>query len=510
MECQIRTNKEREVPMTKRKNSGYKKTGKKPNKSQKPYGKKDSAPGNQKGSPSKGKGKGNDARQRGGKSVTAEVTCSGLTTDGKGIAQWEGKQLEVEHLLPGEKAEVLVSKSGKFVNAELKRVVSPSEDRVTPPCPYFYECGGCQIQHMSNDAQMRFKQKTIDALMKPFGKPEPILTMDHPYGYRNKNNMTFGLNKERQVIGGLYAQNSHHIIPMDRCLIHDPKADEIVQTIKDYMKSTKMQPYNEDTGHGFLRHVLIKVGKVSGEIMVVLVAASSVFQGKNNFLKALRKAHPEITTMILNVNTRNDSMVLGNQEKVLFGKGTITDTLCGLEFEISARSFYQINPVQTEKLYSKAIEMADLTGKETVIDAYCGIGTIGLIASKKAGKVIGVEENNDAVKDAIRNSKRNGVKNARFHQGDAGEFMVQMAARGEKADVVIMDPPRSGSDEAFLSSVVKLKPKRVVYVSCNPETQARDLKYLVKNGYEVEGIQPVDMFPQTVHVEAVTKLVRKK
>ncbi|GAA0455658.1 23S rRNA (uracil(1939)-C(5))-methyltransferase RlmD [Alkalibacillus silvisoli] len=447
--------------------------------------------------------------KKGQKTVTAEVTCKGFTSNGQGLVDWEGKEIEVPYLLPGETAEVAVTTNGKFINTKVKRVIKPSEDRVKPPCRYYFKCGGCQIQHMSNEAQGRFKQQTINQLMKPFVKPEKVLTMDHPYDYRNKNHTTYGLNKDRQIIGGLYAQNTHRIFDMEKCLIHDPKADEINQTIKGMMKSFKMQPYNEDTRQGFLRHVLIKVGKISGEIMVVLVAASPIFKGKNNFVKALRKEHPEISTILLNVNDRDTSIVLGGQEKVLFGKGTITDTLCGMKFEISPKSFYQINPVQTEKLYGRAIEMAELTGQDTVIDAYCGIGTIGLVASQKAGKVIGVELNNDAVRDAIRNSKRNGVNNARFYQGDAGEFMVQMANRNEKADVVILDPPRSGSDEAFLSSVVKLKPKRVVYVSCNPETQARDMKYLVKNGYDVEEIQPVDMFPQTYHVESVAKLVRK-
>ncbi|MGP4108044.1 23S rRNA (uracil(1939)-C(5))-methyltransferase RlmD [Virgibacillus sp. L01] len=493
--------------MTKKKNSDSRKKGKNHNKSEKQYVARGSRT---EGGKSKGKQTANDSRKHSQKTVTAEVTCSGLTNDGKGIVQWEGKQLEVAHLMPGETAEVNISKKGRFFDTELKRVIKPSEDRANLSRSSFYEGVGCQIQHMNEHAQKRFKQKIIDELMKPFGKPEPIITMELPFYYRNKNVMTFGLNKKRQIICGLYAENTHQIIPMERSIIHDQKADEIIQTIKGMMKSFKMQPYNEDTGKGFLRHVLVRVGKKSGEIMVVLVAASPMFKGSNNFVKALRKAHPEITTILLNVNNRDTSMVLGKQEKVLFGKGTITDTLCGLKFDISAKSFYQINPVQTEKLYAKAIEMAELTGKETVVDAYCGIGTIGLIASKKAGKVIGVELNNDAVRDAIHNSKRNGVKNARFYQGDAGEFMVQMAARGEKADVVIMDPPRSGSDEAFLSSVVKLQPKRVVYVSCNPVTQARDLKYLVKNGYEVEGIQPVDMFPQTIHVECVSQIVLKE
>ncbi|WP_175614975.1 23S rRNA (uracil(1939)-C(5))-methyltransferase RlmD [Piscibacillus halophilus] len=477
--------------MSKRKNNGSKKRPHKPNQQVKKQNRPNTS-GNQGG---------------GKKSTIVEVTCQGLTNEGKGIIQWDGKQLEVEQLLPGETAEVAIYKKGRFFNAELKRLIKTSDDRVQPPFKD-HESGGCQIQHMTYEAQTQFKQKVVDDLMKPYGKPDPIITMDHPYDYRNKNVMTFGLNKKRQIISGLYAPNSHRIIPMKGSIIHDPKADEIIQTVTELAKSFKLQPYNEDTGQGFLRHVMVKVGKKSGEVMVVIVAANPMFKGKKNFVKALRKEHPEISTILLNINNRNDSMVLGDQEKVLFGKGTITDTLCGLEFEISAKSFYQINPVQTEKLYNEAIEMAELTGKEKVVDAYCGIGTIGLVASKAAGKVIGVELNKDAVRDAIRNSKRNNIQNARFYQADAGEYMSQLAAQGEHIDVVFLDPPRSGSDEAFLSSLVKLKPSRVVYISCNPETQARDLKYLVKKGYEVKRMQPVDMFPQTSHIESIALLTR--
>ncbi|MBB5172532.1 23S rRNA (uracil(1939)-C(5))-methyltransferase RlmD [Texcoconibacillus texcoconensis] len=493
--------------MTKKKNHGFKKSKNKQHQTEKQNSKQSPPQGNRKNSKTKGKPPTTDKRSHGKKNAPVEVTCSGLTSEGKGIVRWEGKQLEVANLLPGETAEVIVSKKGRFFNTELKRVINPSEDRAHPPFAYYHEGTGCHIHHMNDQAQKRFKQNVIDELMKPFGKTEPIITMEHPYGYRNKNVMTFGLNNKRQIISGLYAENTHQIIPMERSIIHDPKADEIIQTIKGMMKSFKMQPYNEDTGQGFLRHVLIRVGKMSGEIMVVLVAASPVFKGKNNFVKTLRNTHPEITTILLNINDRNDSMVLGNQEKVLYGKGTITDTLCGLEFEISANSFYQINPVQTEKLYTRAIEMAGLTGEQTVIDAYCGIGTIGLVASKRAGKVIGVEVNKGAVRDAIRNSKRNGVKNARFYQGDAGEFMVQMAERDENIDVVFMDPPRSGCDEAFLSSLIQLKPKRIVYVSCNPATLARDLRILEDGGFRTKQVQPVDMFPQTNHVEAVAEIV---
>ena len=299
---------------------------------------------------------------------------------------------------------------------------------------------------------------------------------------------------------------SHRVVPVETCRIEDQKADEIIGTIRGMLKSFKIRTYDEDTGYGLLRHVLVKRGFATGQIMVVLVTASPVFPSKNNFVKALRQKHPEITTIVQNINGRGTSAVLGKQEQVLYGKGYIEDSLMGLKFRISARSFYQINPVQTEVLYGKALELAGLKGKETVIDAYCGIGTIGLLAAKKAGNVIGVELNPDAVRDAIGNAKGNKITNARFFSGDAGEFMIDMADQEEKADVVFMDPPRSGSTEAFLDAVARLAPKTVVYISCGPETQARDVKYLLKKGYRAEGAWPVDMFPMTDEIENICLL----
>ena len=296
---------------------------------------------------------------------------------------------------------------------------------------------------------------------------------------------------------------------MDECLIEDQRADAIIRDIRGLLKSFKIKTYNEDTGYGLFRHVLIRTGYHSGQIMVVLVLGSPILPSKNNFVKALRKLHPEITTIVLNVNGQKTSMILGEKETVLYGKGYIEDELCGKTFRISSKSFYQVNPVQTEKLYGKAIELAGLTGKERVIDAYCGIGTIGLIASDKAKEVISVELNPDAVRDAIVNVKRNGIKNVRFYHNDAGVFMRQMAEAGEHADVVFMDPPRSGSDEKFLSSVLTLKPEKIVYVSCEPTTLARDLKYLTKHGYKAVRAVPFDMFPATEHVETVVGLQRK-
>ena len=281
----------------------------------------------------------------------------------------------------------------------------------------------------------------------------------------------------------------------------------MIQTIRKLAKSFKIKIFNEDSGYGLLRHVLIRTGRKTGEMLVVLVVASPVFPSKNNFVKALRKEHPEITSIVLNINDKKTSMILGERNIVLYGKGYIQDELCGYTFRISPHSFYQVNPVQTERLYKKAIRLADLKGKEKVLDAYCGIGTIGMIASKQVKEVIGVELNRDAVRMPSA-MLWEWCENIRFYQADAGEFMVAMAEQGEKMDVVFMDPPRAGSDEAFLQSVIKLAPKKVVYISCNPETLARDLGYLTKKKYKVTKICPVDMFPFTDHCEVITCLQR--
>ena len=355
---------------------------------------------------------------------------------------------------------------------------------------------------------LKLKQKLVEGYLQGICKVMPITGMQDPYHYRNKVHAVYA-NTKQGVISGVYQEGTHRVVPVEECRIEDRKADQIIQDIRGLLKSFRMKAYDEDRGLGFLRHVLIRRGFHSGEIMVVLVTGTPVFPSKNNFIKALRKLHPEITTIIQNINDRKTSMVLGEREILLYGKGYIEDQLCGKTFRISAKSFYQVNPVQTEFLYGKAVELAGLTGKERVIDAYCGIGTIGLIASDGAAETLGIELNPDAVRDAIRNAKVNVVKNIRFYQADAGAYMVQMAEQGEHADVVFMDPPRAGSDEAFLSSVVKLAPERIVYISCNPETLARDLKYLVQQGYVAGEAWPYDMFPWTGHVESIVLLSHK-
>ena len=375
-------------------------------------------------------------------------------------------------------------------------------------CLYNKKCGGCQYLHLEYSKQLEKKQKEGTSLLKSFGKMRPIIGMADPYHYRNKVHGVVAADRQGNGYTGIYEEKSHRIIRVDSCLIENQKADEIMQSVVGLMKSFKMKPFNEDTGYGFLRHILIRTGYHTGEIMVVLITASPVFPSKNNFVKALRKKHPEITTIVANVNDRHTSMVLGEKQQILYGKGYIEDILCGKHFRISPKSFYQVNPEQTEVLYGKAIEYAGLTGKETVIDAYSGIGTIGMIASDHAKQVISVELNGEAVRDAISNAKINQIKNIRFYKADAGDFMVQMAARKQKADVVFMDPPRSGSDKKFMDSLLKLAPKKVVYVSCNPETLKRDLAYLISKGYRVKEIQPIDQFPFTVHSEVITCLQR--
>lgn len=376
-----------------------------------------------------------------------------------------------------------------------------------PVCAVLKKCGGCDWIGKPYTEQLFEKKKRAEKLMAPFCNLEGIIGMDEPFYYRNKVHAVFDRDRRGNIISGTYEKNSHRVVPVEGCFIEDKKSGEIIRTIRDLCKSFKIKIYDEDTGYGLLRHVLVRSGYHTGEYMVVLVLASPIMPSKNNFVKALRKVHPYITTVVINVNDKHTSMVLGDKEQVVFGKGFIEEELLGKKFRISPKSFYQINPLQTEKLYAKAKEYAALTGKEVVVDAYCGTGTIGMILANDSKEVIGVELNKDAVQDARVNAKVNGVKNISFYEKDAGQFLVQMAEQKAKVDVVVMDPPRTGSDEAFLSSVIKLRPKRVVYVSCNPETLVRDLKYLTKNGYKAKRAHAVDMFAQTSeHTEMVTVL----
>ena len=371
-------------------------------------------------------------------------------------------------------------------------------------------CGGCPLLGLDYAAQLKQKEEKVRALVGKYGPVHPIRGMEQPYHYRNKVISTFATGWGGKLTSGIYAANSHKVLPVESCLLQDEVLDKTMQAVRAAANACRYQPYDEDKGTGLVRHCLLRRGVATGQVMVVLVTAQPVLPGAKNFVKALLAEAAQrgvtVTTVVQNVNSRKTSVVLGEAEKVLYGKGFILDTLCGKTYAISPRSFYQINHAQTEVLYGLAVEAAKLTGKEVVLDAYCGIGTIGLTAADHAKQVVGVELNRDAVQDAIGNARHNGVKNARFFAADATRWISEATAAGEKADVIFMDPPREGSTPEFLASVARMAPRRVVYVSCNPVTLARDLATLTKLGYKAEGFTPVDMFPHTEHIETVCAL----
>lgn len=371
-------------------------------------------------------------------------------------------------------------------------------------------CGGCPLLELDYARQLKQKEETVRKLIGKYGKVNEIRGMAQPYHYRNKVISTFATGQGGKLVSGIYAAGSHKVLPVESCLLQDEILDKTMQAVRTAANACRYQPFNEDKGTGLLRHCLLRRGFATGQVMVVLVTAQPVLPGAKNFVRALLEAAEKqgvtVTTIVQNYNPRKTSVVLGEQEKVLYGKGFILDTLCGKSYAISPRSFYQVNPVQTEVLYGLAVDAARLTGKEVVLDAYCGIGTIGMTAADHAKQVVGVELNRDAVRDAIGNAKHNGVKNIRFHAADATQWILEAAANGQRADVIFMDPPREGSTPEFIESVAKMAPKRVVYVSCNPVTLARDLALLTKKGYKMEYATPVDMFPHTEHIECVVQL----
>ena len=372
------------------------------------------------------------------------------------------------------------------------------------------KCGGCPMLGLDYAEQLKQKEAAVRKLVGKYGPVAPIRGAENPCHYRNKVISTFAAGPGGKLVSGIYAAGTHKVLPVESCLLQDEVLDTVMQAVRAAASTCRYQPYNEDKGTGLLRHCLLRRGVVSGQVMVVLVTAQPVLPGAKNFVRALlaeaEKRHVPVTTVVQNYNPRRTSVVLGEEEKVLYGKGFILDTLCGKTYALSPRSFYQINHDQTEVLYGLAVEAARLTGKEVVLDAYCGIGTIGLTASGRAKQVVGVELNRDAVRDAIGNAKHNNVKNARFFAADATQWITEAAAAGQRADVIFMDPPREGSTPQFIESVARMAPKRVVYVSCNPETMARDLALLTAKGYRAEGFTPVDLFPQTAHCETVCAL----
>jgi len=374
-------------------------------------------------------------------------------------------------------------------------------------CENHKKCGGCQLQNLTYDEQLHMKQAKLISLLGRYGHVEEIIGMEDPFHYRNKVQAAY-ISKNGKVFSGVYQSSSRKVVPVDMCMLENEIADRIIVSIRNMLRGFKIKPYDIQNGTGCLRHVLVRVGSKSGEVMVVLVTAKDVLPSKRSFVNELLRRHPEITTVIHNVNSSQTAIMLGNNSEVLYGDGYINETLCDLNFRISPRSFFQVNYTQTEKLYGLALEFADLHGSETVIDAYCGTGTIGLMLSRKAKEVIGVELNADAIRDAKENATLNSIQNAVFHCADAGEFMDGITSFGKSVDVVITDPPRAGCGKRFLNSLIALSPNRIVYISCNPATLARDLNVL-KAKYKAARIQPVDMFPHTSHVECAVCLIKK-
>lgn len=445
------------------------------------------------------------------KNQTLDVTITDLSHQGAGVAKHEGYTLFIPKALPGESCEVKVTKTSKgYGFARLMQIYTPSPDRTDAPCPIYDQCGGCQLQHMSYAGQLRYKQKQVqDALERLGGISDvpvlPTLGMDEPWRYRNKSQVPVG-ERDGEVIAGFYQERSHRIVDMEECIIQNKHNDEIVQKVKELANQYGIRGYDEDKHRGTLRHVVVRYGRQSGELMVVFVTRDEALPNKKNLIEEIRSAFPSVKSIVQNINPKRTNVIFGDKTKVLWGEEYIYDSIGDIKFAISARSFYQVNPEQTKVLYDKTLEYANLTGSETVIDAYCGIGTISLFLAQQAKHVYGVEIVPEAISDAKRNAELNGFTNTDFAVGEAENVIPWWAAQGIRPDVMVVDPPRKGCDEKLLNTMLQMKPERIVYVSCNPATLARDLKVLEEGGYKTKKVQPVDMFPQSTHVECVVEM----
>lgn len=439
--------------------------------------------------------------------------CIDYAHDGRGVVRVEDFPIFVENLLIGEQVEIEITRQckGYYLGKVIKRIKN-SPNRVEPICSVYEKCGGCHLQHMNYAQQLIFKKNRVKEVLKRIGKVNvevnDVIGMQTPYHYRNKVQVPFGMNNDNQIVAGFYQKGTHDIIDMEQCYIEDSQADEIIKTCKELFEKLKIPIYEEKEHKGTIRHVLVRKAVVTNQIMVVIVTKEQVIKKQDILINELKSRHPGITTIVQNINPVKGNVILGTQEIILDGAGYIEDYLCGLKFQISAQSFYQVNHSQTEVLYNEAIKLAQLTLTDRVLDAYCGIGTIGLIASKHAGHVAGVESVKAAVDNAIKNAKINNVNNISFYLDDAGEFMKKTVKNKITINAVFIDPPRNGCSEPFIQSLIELKPERLVYISCEPSSLARDLNIL-KEYYDVKVVQPVDMFPQSYHVESVVLLEKR-
>jgi 23S rRNA (uracil1939-C5)-methyltransferase len=438
-----------------------------------------------------------------------QLKIEGQSHTGDGIGRVNGFAVFVPQAVAGERVEAKVTKVKKtYAHARLQKVIEESPDRAQAPCEVYEACGGCQLQHLSYPAQLRMKrQQVIDSFQRIGGLSDvevlPVIGMKEPWAYRNKAQVPFGWQKG-QVVGGFYAPQSHRIVDIDMCLIQHPDNDRVVSVVKKMARELGIPPYQEKSHRGCLRHVMARIGVHTGELMVVLVTNGRDIPHRKALVEQLRQAFPNLRSVIQNIHTRRTNVILGKENRVLWGQPVIHDYIGPVKFAISPHSFFQVNPVQTEVLYEQVRRYAALTGKETIVDAYCGIGTIGLYLAGHAAKIYGVESVPEAVEDARHNAEMNGIDHTVFETGAAEEVMPRWLKEGIRPDVIIVDPPRKGCAPELLDAAVEMGPRRLVYVSCNPSTLARDAKYLAEKGYITHEVQPVDMFPHTSHVECVT------
>lgn len=434
--------------------------------------------------------------------------------EGQGVGKIDGFTVFIEGALPGETVEAkIVKTASSHAFGKLLNILEQSQDRIQPFCDVYKRCGGCHIQHMSYEAQLRFKTHRVREAVNRIGgldvQINDTIGMSDPMNYRNKSQYPVGM-QDGQVVMGFYAGRTHEIISGQHCSIQHFVGIEAAHAVRDFISEKKIPVYDEKTGKGIVRHIVTRVGFETGESMVVLSANSDKLPFAGELVDYVRSRVPEITSIVHNINKKNTNVVLGAKNMVLYGRDHIIDRIGEFKFKISPLSFFQVNPVQTKVLYDKALEYAGLTGDETVFDLYCGIGTISLFLSQKARKVYGVELVEPAVKDAVENARLNEVSNVEFICGETEKVVPKMVRKGVRADVVVLDPPRKGCEESLLETVVEMKPERIVYVSCNPATLARDLKILDEKGYKAKEIQPVDMFPHTYHVESIVLLQNEK
>lgn len=444
-----------------------------------------------------------------------DVEFEDLTHDGAGVAKVDGYPVFVQGGLPGEKANIKVIKVNKgYGIGRLVELLERSHFRVDIAKEDSHKFGGCQLQHISYEGQLKFKENQVRQVLTRIGKLEdvkvhPVLGMEHPWHYRNKAQVPVGEN-DGKLISGFFKPRSHEIVDTNESLIQIPEVDEAIQTVKEICSELGVKAYNEETHKGNLRHIMARYGKQTGELMVVIITRTADIPNKNKIVDEIVNRVPRVKSIVHNINPKRTNVIMGDKTKVLWGNEVIYDYIGDVKFAISALSFYQVNPDQTKVLYNKTLEYAGLAGNETVIDAYCGIGTISLFLAQKAKKVYGVEIVLEAIEDAKRNAELNDISNAEFAVGKAEEVIPNWYEQGVRADVLVVDPPRKGCDEALLQTIIEMKPNKVVYVSCNPATLARDLRILEDGGYKTLEVQPVDMFPQTTHVECVSQMVLKE